>query len=163
MKIKELEKFEDIIKYCKNLEEIKDVRKEELRIWPIIEGHWFKFVKINDKWEIIDLEFAGLIKALNKSGLRTTFCCAGHSCHSEETSKGWCSGYISFEATEETKNYIGRLSSAFLDIDIDKNDVKFMVERFNTTIYAIRLYYRSEKREEILKKFENIALKNIRP
>lgn len=66
--------FENIIKWCKNPEEIENVRKEELDLWPIHEGHWFKFLKIDDKWRMIDLEIFGLIKALNDSGLTCRSC-----------------------------------------------------------------------------------------
>lgn len=158
--MKSSKEFSDIIKWCKNLDEIKDVRKEELDLWPVREGHWFKFVKLGDKWRIIDLEFSGLIKALNDAGLKTMFCCAGHI--DESTRGGWCIGsYISFEATDRTKELIGRVCQSLLDYDSDP-PFKIEVERFNSNTHIIRFYYKVCKRAEALSKIEETILNNLK-
>lgn len=155
-----LKKTEDILKYCKNLDEIKGVKPEELGIWPIHKGHWFKFVKLEDKWEMIDLELVGLIKALNDAGLKTKFCCAGHI--NDSTRGGWCIGsYISFEATDRTKELIGRTCQSLLDYD-SNHSFRVEVERFNSNTHTIRFHYKAGKRAKVLSKIEETILNNLK-
>lgn len=160
--------FENVIKWCKNPEEIENVRKEELDLWPIHEGHWFKFLKIEDKWRMIDLEIFGLIKALNDSGLTTSYCCAGHV---EESFKGICDSYIAFKKTIQAKEYIDRLVSEYKskggNIITTRNSsyklgLVYYENDYNSS-YVIRFRYKQGERESELEKFEKLILDCIPP
>lgn len=136
-------------KECVNWNEIKNLPKSDLDIWPVYEGQKVRAVKIDGVYRLIDLEIAGLIEDLNKAGRRTKYCCAGHE---EESRNGICrGGYISFENTRENRLFI-----SFIALRRIENTTPF--DALNSELLidppcVIRLHYNINKRKEVLENF----------
>ena len=124
-------------KECVNWDEIKNLPKSDLDIWPVYEGQKVKAVKIDGKYRIIDLEIAGLIEDLNKAGKRTEYCCAGHG--EESRGGGICRGYISFENTRENRLFISLIALRRIEntTPIDTLNSELLIE----APCVIRLHY----------------------
>ena len=136
-------------KECINWDEIKNLPKSDLDIWPVYKDHKVKAIKLGDKYRLIDLEISGLIKDLNKAGHKTDFCCAGHKVGNFRN----CCGYISFTNTEENRKFIARVALAWIeDISQDRQHSMFYID----PPCVIRFKYSAEVRLEILEKLRNL-------
>ena len=133
-------------KECVNWDEIKNLPKTEIDIWPVYEGRPVKAVLIDGKYRLIDLEISGLIESLNKAGRKTLYCCAGHKEDYRE-----CRAYISFENTRENREFISRIALRRIEneIPIDKINSELLIE----SPCVIRLRYGKGHRDEILENF----------
>ena len=134
-------------KECVNWDEIKNLPKTEIDIWPVYEGRPVKAILIDGKYRLIDLEISGLIESLNKAGRKTLYCCAGH----KEEYRGECRAYISFENTRENREFIARIALRRIEneMPIDKINSELLIE----SPCVIRLRYGKGHREEILENF----------
>lgn len=143
--MKEL-KISSLEKECVNWDEIKNLPKTEIDIWPVYEGRLVKAVLIDGKYRLIDLEISGLIESLNKAGRKTLYCCAGHKEDYRE-----CRAYISFENTRENREFISRIALRRIEneMPIDKINSELLIE----SPCVIRLRYGKGHRKEILENF----------